>query len=77
MTDADVIGLLIAALGGAAVGIERQWSGHADGPRARFAGIRTFTLIGGLGGLSGAMWTLGLTSPAVVIIAGTVAWRVR
>ena len=52
MTDADVIGLLIAALGGAAVGIERQWSGHADGPRARFAGIRTFTLIGGLGAIA-------------------------
>ena len=73
MTDADVIGLLIAALGGAAVGIERQWSGHADGPRARFAGIRTFTLIGGLGGLSGALWTLGLTSPAVVILGATAA----
>jgi uncharacterized membrane protein (DUF4010 family) len=73
MIDADVVGLLIAALGGAAVGIERQWSGHADGPRARFAGIRTFTLIGGLGGLSGALWTQGLTSPAVVILGGTAA----
>jgi len=73
MTDADVIGVLIATLGGAAVGIERQWSGHADGPRARFAGIRTFTLIGGLGGLSGALWALGLTSPAVVILGATAA----
>jgi uncharacterized membrane protein (DUF4010 family) len=65
-----VIGLLIATLGGTAVGIERQWSGHADGPRARFAGIRTFTLIGGLGGVSGALWNLGVTGPAVVLLSG-------
>ena len=50
IADADVMGLWIAALGGAAVGIERQWSGHAEGLRARFAGVRTFSLIGGLGG---------------------------
>ena len=36
----DIFGLLIAGLGGAAVGVERQWSGHAEGARARFAGIR-------------------------------------
>ena len=42
----DTVGLVVAALGGAAVGLERQWSGHADGPGARFAGIRTFTLLG-------------------------------
>ena len=73
MADADVIGLWIAALGGTAVGIERQWSGHAEGQRARFAGIRTFSLIGGLGGLSGALWTLGVTGPAVVVLSGTAA----
>ena len=38
--------LAIATLGGLAVGIERQWSGHAAGPQARFAGLRTFTLLG-------------------------------
>lgn len=69
----DLLGLLIAALGGAAVGLERQRSGHADGPRARFAGIRTFTLLGGVGGLSGAFWNLGLNAPAVVLLAGTMA----
>jgi Predicted membrane protein len=69
----DVTGLFIAALGGTAVGIERQWSGHADGPGARFAGVRTFTLLGGLGGLSGALWGLGLTWPAVVLLAGAAA----
>ena len=37
MLDA-AIGLAVAALVGLAVGIERQWSGHAVGPDARFAG---------------------------------------
>ena len=69
----DLLGLLIAALGGAAVGLERQWSGHAEGPRARFAGIRTFTLLGGIGGLGGAFWVLGLGPPAVVVLAGAMA----
>ena len=73
IADADVMGLWIAALGGAAVGIERQWSGHAEGLRARFAGIRTFSLIGGLGGLSGALWSLGISGPAVVVLSGTAA----
>ncbi len=69
----DVVGLLIAALGGAAVGLERQWSGHADGPAARFAGIRTFTMLGAVGGFSGWLWTLGVTAPAAILFAGGVA----
>jgi uncharacterized membrane protein (DUF4010 family) len=69
----DLLGLLIAALGGAAVGLERQRSGHAQGPRARFAGIRTFTLLGGIGGLSGALWNIGLNAPAVVLLAGAMS----
>ncbi|HEU4891866.1 MAG TPA: MgtC/SapB family protein [Vicinamibacterales bacterium] len=70
MTTIDVVGVLIAALSGAAVGIERQWSGHAAGPEARFAGIRTFTMLGGVGGLTGSLWSLGLTGPAIVVAAG-------
>jgi len=66
----DTIGLCIAALSGAAVGIERQRSGHADGVRARFAGVRTFTMIGVLGGLSGELWTAGFREPAVALLAG-------
>jgi uncharacterized membrane protein (DUF4010 family) len=73
IADADVMGLWIAALGGAAVGLERQWSGHAEGLRARFAGVRTFSLIGGLGGLTGGLWSLGITGPAVVVLSGTAA----
>jgi len=69
----DLLGLLIAALGGAAVGLERQRSGHAEGPRARFAGIRTFTLLGAVGGLSGTLWNAGLNAPSVVLLAGAMA----
>jgi hypothetical protein len=47
---ANVIGIAIAALGGAAVGLEREWSGHAGGEESHFAGIRTFTLPGGMAG---------------------------
>ena len=53
----------IAALAGLAVGFEREWSGHASGPSARFAGIRTFALLGSVGGIAG--W-----------LAGTEAWAV-
>ena len=73
MTTSNVVGLLIAALGGAAVGLERQWSGHAEGPGARFAGIRTFTMLGAVGGLSGWLWTTGLTAPAAILLGGAVA----
>jgi hypothetical protein len=66
----DILGLVIAALGGTAVGVERQWSGHADGADARFAGVRTFTLLGGLGGLAGWLWQAGYTLPATVLLAG-------
>ncbi len=60
----------VAVLSGLAVGIERQWSGHAAGPHARFAGVRTFTLLGLVSGLSGWLWTAGLQGPAVVFLAG-------
>jgi uncharacterized membrane protein (DUF4010 family) len=66
----DVLALSIATLGGAAVGIERQWSGHADGPQARFAGVRTFTMLGALSGLSGWLWNAGITAPAAILLAG-------
>ena len=67
------IGILIAALGGLAVGLEREWSGHASGPRARFAGIRTFTLLGILSGIAGWLWIKQSEALAVVLMAGGVA----
>lgn len=61
--DETVARLAVAALGGLAVGLEREWSGHATGPLARFAGLRTFLLIGALGGVAG--WLVASGSPAV------------
>lgn len=72
MTTSDVaLRLAIAALGGAVVGVERQWSGHADGPDARFAGIRTFTLIGLVGGAAGVLASDG--QPALAVVLATAA----
>ena len=72
MTDTELrtLGAIIAALGGAAIGVERERSGHARGPGARFAGVRTFTLLGGLAGLSGWLWAEGAPWLAAVLLAG-------
>jgi uncharacterized membrane protein (DUF4010 family) len=68
-----MLNLFIAALGGLAVGLERQWSGHASGPNARFGGLRTFTLIGLTAGVAGWWVAEGLEGPASVLLAGLVA----
>ena len=75
MTDTELrtLGAIIAALGGAAIGVERERSGHAKGPAARFAGVRTFTLLGGLAGVSGWLWAEGMPWLAVVLLAGAAA----
>jgi uncharacterized membrane protein (DUF4010 family) len=62
--------LAVAALAGLAVGLEREWSGHATGPAARFAGLRTFFLLGLVGGVAGLLLAQGLTGPATAILAG-------
>jgi uncharacterized membrane protein (DUF4010 family) len=69
----DALGVLISALGGAAVGLEREWSGHAKGPKARFAGIRTFTLLGLQAGLAGWFWSNEQRTLAVVLLAAASA----
>lgn len=77
-------GVFVATLGGMAVGLERQWSGHADGPSARFAGLRTFTLLGMVAGLAGWLWRAGyegfgllvsMTAAALVVMAYWAASR--
>src|SRR5262245_6176319 len=73
MTGLSAWHVFVAVLSGLAVGIEREWSGHSVGPRARFAGIRTFTLLGLAAGLSGWLWRGGLEGPALVFLAGLVS----
>jgi len=63
-------GLSIAVLGGMAVGIEREWSGKSSGPAARFAGLRTFTMLGLTSGLAGWFWTAGFEGPSIILLAG-------
>jgi len=70
MLPINTVGLLVATLGGAAVGLERQWSGHAEGPTARFAGIRTFTMLGMLSGLSGWLWESAPVLAAILLAGG-------
>jgi uncharacterized membrane protein (DUF4010 family) len=66
--------LAVAALAGLAVGAEREWSGHASGPDARFAGVRTFLLLGLIGGIAGwwAREGLHVLSLALLLAGGAV-----
>jgi uncharacterized membrane protein (DUF4010 family) len=66
---ASALNLIVATLGGAAIGLEREWSGHASGPHAHFGGFRTFTLLGGLGGGVGWLAVNGFAALGVVLLA--------
>jgi uncharacterized membrane protein (DUF4010 family) len=68
--------LAIAALIGVGVGVEREWSGHTSGPDARFAGIRTFLLLGFTGGCAGLLAAQGLGSVALALVLGASALSV-
>lgn len=68
-TLASALPILAAALGGAAVGVERQWSGHATGPSAHFGGVRTFTLLGGLAGMAGWLVQQGYGPAGLALVA--------
>lgn len=73
---ATAIRLAVATLAGLAVGIEREWSGHATGPDARFAGARTFLLLGFIGGVAGWLLDMTLVAAATVILAGAASLAV-
>ena len=67
----DIAGrLALAGLIGLAVGIEREWSGHASGPHARFGGVRTFLLFGLIGGIGGWLAAGEWIALGVALVAG-------
>jgi uncharacterized membrane protein (DUF4010 family) len=66
------LGIVVAALGGAAVGVERQRSGHASGAGTRLGGVRTFTLLGGVSGLAGWLMTVQLANAGIAGVVGVV-----
>lgn len=65
----------VAALGGLAVGIEREWSGRGDEGAQRFAGVRTFLLLGLIGGIAALLQEHGQGWPgfALLLAAGGLA----
>jgi uncharacterized membrane protein (DUF4010 family) len=66
----------VAGLIGLAIGVEREWSGHASGPRARFAGVRTFFLLGLVGGIAGWLSAQDRLLLAAVLVGGSASLAV-
>ena len=79
MSDAEILQRAgLAAAIGLLIGIERGWQARQAKDGTRVAGIRTFTLIGGLGGICGLLpgaITLGLCLVGFALPFGFFEWR--
>lgn len=60
----------VAALGGLAVGVEREWSARDRKHHPRFAGVRTFLLLGLFGGLAAEFARSGQVAAAIALLSG-------
>ncbi|MFP5227497.1 MAG: MgtC/SapB family protein [Acidobacteriota bacterium] len=65
------MGIAVAALGGAAVGVERQRAYRENEPGA-IGGLRTFAILGTLAGTCGFLVSKQAVVPAAVLLAGAV-----
>ncbi len=63
----------VAALGGLAVGIEREWSMKRGKHEPHFAGIRTFLLLGLLGALGALLSQMGYVAAGGALLVGAAA----
>ncbi|WP_157215262.1 MgtC/SapB family protein [Flavisphingomonas formosensis] len=69
-TSIDAIGAIGLSLAlGLLIGVQRGWTLRKEQPGSRFAGIRTFGLLGLAGGMAGAMHS-GDSIVATIILAG-------
>jgi uncharacterized membrane protein (DUF4010 family) len=59
----------VAALAGLAVGVEREWSSSRGERAPRFAGVRTFLLLGLIGGLAADLHGRGQTAAGALLLA--------
>lgn len=65
--------LLAALAAGLLVGIERGWRQRGEADGTRVAGVRTFTLIGGCGGVISVLAAQGSPLLGAILLAGFVA----
>lgn len=73
MGEAQALSLLAALACGLLIGIERGWQQRDQRDGTRVAGVRTFTLIGGVGGLIAAVASVLSPGIAAVVAAGFMA----
>ncbi|ALE16210.1 MgtC family [Altererythrobacter epoxidivorans] len=72
MPSADLLHLFSALAVGLLIGIERGWNLRGWQSGRRVAGIRTFTLLGAMAGLSGWLSAAGYQAVAAILVAGCV-----
>lgn len=65
-----LIRLAVAALGGLAVGIEREWSARREAEHTRFGGVRTFLLLALIGALAATLFTSVDPRAGLLVLAG-------
>jgi len=70
---ASARGLALATAIGLLIGAERGWRMRDEEPGTRVAGVRTFALLGLLGGLGTIASTLGLGTLAFLVLLGAIA----
>jgi uncharacterized membrane protein (DUF4010 family) len=69
----SAVHLAVAAFCGLTVGVEREWSARTRKRPPEFAGVRTFLLLGLLGGLAGDFHDRGWSAAALVLVSAAAA----